>query len=199
MHFDSFSFGNGVYIFTISLFVIVFLLATISMTMRWKKEKMIKKTKTEHNFEYLDFFYYTIHDINPQESGGRIYIYGYLIIRDINTSQIYAINYKRSNISMVSSSYKKIDIYRKGKDSKNVLLNFYDKGSFWIGDELGKGLDFNKDDKIILDRTQLKYCGNLEKTEGINSKELYNLNSKYDLDLFNKAIFFDGIAEFYNE
>ena len=185
----------GAFIF----FVIWFIVFIVSANKYGKeRNERIKSTKQKKRFEYLDFFFYTrvYKDADPDRRNWTSH-YGFFVIRDIETSKIYAINKDMVNVNFTFTGGVIHDKIKLSLNSKQNI-NFLDKGNFWIDYEL-HDISFMENGSVNIDNviTLKYYAGNVEKFKNFSSEDvLYNLNPRYDLSLLKKATFISGIVEF---
>ncbi len=178
------------------LLTIVFLLFIFKIAKKETKRRADVKLNTpKHRFEYVDFFFYHTF-VYGRDDGGRIY--GYFIIRDIDTSIMYAIHNRNVNVSFDFVSLfnnKKMDLFLNTSSRREI--NFNDKGDFWISSMLNDGYYMKDGDSIRINNERFKYGGCIEKTDRIDGHNiLYNLNSNYDISLLDNVTFINGIVEF---
>ena len=174
--------------------LVIFILKVADKNIKEKEE--LKRNKPPQKFEYVDFFFYNINETTPPSVSNRTY--GYFVIRDIETSIMYAIHSLNANVSydLISAlNIKKMSLYLNTTPRKEV--QFGSKGCFWISEILNSEFYFRKDDEIKIGQELLKYIGNIESVKNIGKYNgLYNLNPLYDISLLDNVKFIDGIVEF---
>ena len=162
-----------------------------------KEREEIKNTKPKQNFEYIDFFFYNINTTTTADTTGSR-TYGYFVIRDVETSTIYAIHSRNVNVSydMISAfNTKKMNLYLNTSPRKDI--QFGNKGIFWLLEILNNDFYFRNNDNVKIGVETFKYAGNIENVNNISSYNvLYNLNSSNDISLLDNVKFIKGIAEF---
>ena len=182
------------------IFFVIWFIVFIVSANKYGKERneRIKSTKQKKRFEYLDFFFYTrvYKDANPEKTNWTRH-YGFFVIRDVETSKIYAINKDMVNVNFVFTEGTIHDKIKLSINSKQNI-NFLDKGYFWIDYEL-HDISFLEDGSVNIDNViAIKYyAGNIEKFKNFSSEDvLYNINPQYDISLLKEATFISGIVEF---
>ena len=178
------------------LFIFVFLLIIFKIAKKeTKRQEEIKLNTPKHRFEYVDFFFYHIYYGGTKAD---IRTYGYFVIRDIDTSILYAIHNRNVNVSFNFVSLfnnKKMDLFLNTSPRKEISFN--DKGDFWISSTLNDGYYMKDGDCVRIGDENFKYGGCIEKTDRIDGYNiLYNLNSNYDISIFDNVLFINGIVKF---
>jgi len=182
------------------VFFVVLIVVFIFSANKYGKQRIenIKSLKQKQRFEYLDFFFYTrVYKNADIDNPNWTRHYGFFVIRDLETSKIYAINK-----DMVNANFRFTQILTKDKIDLSLNskqnVNFGDKGYFWIDYELHDITFLENGTVNINNEITLKYyAGNIENMNNFSSEDvLYNLNPKYDISLLKKAIFISGIVEF---
>ena len=179
------------FVFIVGIFVFIFKLAKKETNRREK----IKMDKPKQRFEYVDFFFYHTASHDSQNDSRT---YGYFIIRDVNTSVVYAIHNRFANVSFDFNSMfnnKKMELFLNTSPRKDI--KFGDSGNFWISDKLNNDFYVRNGEKVKIGVEMFDYAGSIDGVDKINNYSvLYNLNSNYDISLLDKAVFIDGIVEF---
>jgi len=166
--------------------VIIFLVFVLyDIKKRKKYEDYLMNSKPKRFFKYLDTFYYTIDEIDPDGNSTLKYIV-FHVIEDIDSKKIYAINMKDTNIHF-QKNLKNIKILKgNGFRSNWKEASYNDKGSFWIDEELNNCY-VHENDMVIINYQNEKYRINV-------SNNLFNTNHQYNISLLDKAIFIKGLA-----
>lgn len=195
---------NGKIFIFIILFFVIFTLLMVGLVIfiikaakkEVEKREEIKSTKPKQNFEYIDFFFSNVSNLSTDNTNNRMY--GYFILKDIETSVMYAIHIRNANASyeMISTfNNKKFDLFLNTNPRKNI--NFNDKGIFWVSEVLDKDFYFRNNNNVKIGVETFKYEGNIGTVNSITrSNILYNLNPAYDISLLDNVKFISGIAEF---
>ena len=167
-------------------FVIIFIYFICLAIWAIRKGKRIKKDKPMIRFEWLDAFYYHYHGIDHVETRT------FFIVRDINTSKLYAFVDVYHQFEVTSKTLLKGKGLRK--DLKKA--EYGEQGSLWIDKEL-KEFYKREDDSVRLDNYKLTYSKDKESGKWISvDKKIYNANEKYDISLLDEVTFVEGIGEF---
>ena len=182
------------YLFIILLLLLIFIILIFINNKKMKYNKKIMKNSTRIRFEYLDTFYYQyMHCIGDD----TVYVI-FHIVKDVDTNNIYAIpesSFINATHQVLMNNFKVL----KGKSIfKSKEIQFGDNGYLWIDKEYND--IYHHDDEMIKLGKKVVYSKNKKtnKLKSINVEPyyLFNLNSKYDVSLLDKATFVYGVAKF---
>lgn len=165
------------------------------------KMKKIIESKPKHRFQYLDTFYYYIVQ-NDSDGGTKIPFY-YFVLMEEGTNQVYVIDKTLFRNAWYASFFgKEMQLYKGKIGSKDNVVQFYDRGNFWIDEELnnfyqndGRFITLNNT-KLIYSKYQSEATVSGYGNDDENIPILYNFNPNYDSSLFNNAKFITGVVEF---
>ncbi len=178
--------------FLILIIVFILNILRVGIVVFSVNSKQKKEEKKFKQFRYVDTFFY------KTSKDEKLHIYH--IIKDLNTSKLYALNqndFKNSKIKEqnLNQNCQILEIYKSTKHKPySSLINEKDTGSFKIKKEI-TNFNFNNEE-IVLESNKLKYGDSIKNCSKIDCNTLYNLNSQYNMLLLEEVTFIEGTAKF---